>query len=168
MITTEELQQRMNRFKEVLGRAGVKLTHQRLEIFQEVAKSIEHPDVETVFKGVRKRVPTISLDTVYRTLWMFLDLGLITTLGPPRERVRFDANTGRHHHFVCSICGKTRDFESRELDKLKAPESIKALGRAETTHVEVRGVCHECAGKDLQYTNAKERKSETHDQETDQ
>ena len=78
---------------------------------------------------------------------MLLDLGLITTLGPLREKARFDANTGPHHHFVCSMCGKTRDFVSEELNALKAPESVKEFGRAETTHVEVRGVCRECAGK---------------------
>ena len=52
----------MNHFKEGLRRSGVKLTHQRLEIFREVVKSSDHPDVETIYKGVRKRVPTVSLD----------------------------------------------------------------------------------------------------------
>ena len=63
-----------------------------------------------VFEGVRERMPTVSLDTVYRTLWWLKDLGLITTLGSSRERTRFDANLSRHHHFVCVQCGLTRDF----------------------------------------------------------
>jgi Fur family peroxide stress response transcriptional regulator len=142
-----ELQQRMNHFKEGLRRSGVKLTHQRLEIFHEVAKSSDHPDVETIYKGVRKRVPTVSLDTVYRTLWLLLDLGLITTLGTPRERVRFDANVKSHHHFVCSRCGMTRDFFSDEFDKLKIPDSVKALGSAEKTQVEIKGLCLRCSKK---------------------
>ena len=77
------------------------MTHQRLEIFREVASTIEHPDADTVFRAVQRRMPTVSLDTVYRTLWMLHDLGLVTTLGPQRNGVRFDANLERHHHYVC-------------------------------------------------------------------
>jgi len=145
-----ELQKRIKLFKSRFKQSGIKLTHQRLEIFQEVAQSIDHPDVETVYKGVRMRIPTISLDTVYRTLWLFLDLGLITTLGSPQIRFRFDANLNTHHHFVCSKCGLTRDFYSEQFDKMKVPLSIKSFGRVETTHVEVRGVCRKCAGKKKQ------------------
>jgi len=146
-ISTEELTRRVNRFKEGLRGSGVKLTHQRLEIFQELARSLDHPDADTIYRSVRKRIPTISLDTVYRTLWLLLDLGLINTLGPSRERTRFDANIEFHHHFVCSVCGKTRDFYSKELDSLKVPRSVKSFGHVTTTHVEVRGVCLACVGK---------------------
>ena len=82
-------------------RSGVKLTHQRLEIFREIAGSLDHPDADAVFRAVQRRVPTVSLDTVYRTLWMLRDLGLVKTLGPQRDAVRFDANLDRHHHYVC-------------------------------------------------------------------
>jgi Fur family peroxide stress response transcriptional regulator len=58
-IEPEALQTRMNRFKGGLKRSGVKLTHHRLDIFREVAKSGDHPDAETVFKGVRERSPTV-------------------------------------------------------------------------------------------------------------
>ena len=83
-LAPDEIQHRMIRFKEALARAGVKLTHQRLETFSEAARTGEHPDAETVFRGVRERLPTVSLDTVYRTLWLLIDLGVLITLGPPR------------------------------------------------------------------------------------
>ena len=137
----------MNRFKEGLKRAGAKLTHQRLEIFREVARSSDHPDAETIYKGVRERLPTVSLDTVYRALWLLLDLGLITTLGLPWGRVRFDANLSSHHHFLCTKCGMTRDFYSKEFDQLKVPKGAKALGRVEKMRVEVRGLCLRCSNK---------------------
>ena len=146
-MSPDDLAQRMDHFKEVLRRSGIPVTHQRLEVFGEVAKSVHHPDVESVYRGVRKRVPTISLDTVYRTVWLLLDLGLVTTLGQRREKVRFDANLSSHHHFVCSECGMTRDFYSKDLDGLKVPESVNSFGHVETTHVEVRGVCLQCVGK---------------------
>jgi Fur family transcriptional regulator, peroxide stress response regulator len=152
-VNDAEVERRLDRFKTVSRKAGVKLTHQRLEIFREIAASLEHPDAEAVFRAVRRRMPTVSLDTVYRTLWLLNDLGLITTLGPRRESVRFDANLSRHHHFICTRCGLTRDFESAELDALTIPTSVKALGRAETAQVEVRGVCLRC-GKE---TKTKQR-----------
>ena len=141
----EDFQLRMNRFKDVLTRTGLKVTHQRIEIYREVAGSEDHPDAETIFKGVRKRMPTVSLDTVYRTLWLFIDLALMTTLGPAREKARFDANRKTHHHFVCTRCGATRDFYSRELDALKVPRAAKAIGNVEATHVELRGLCLRCS-----------------------
>jgi Fur family peroxide stress response transcriptional regulator len=141
-----EVDHRMTRFEQVCRDGGVRLTPQRLEIFREVAQSGDHPDAETVYKRVRKRMPTVSLDTVYRTLWLLNEHGLVTTLGPSRERTRFDANLTRHHHFVCVQCGSTRDFTCEELDELELPASARALGRIETTLVEARGVCRECAG----------------------
>lgn len=140
----ETFNARLEMFRNGLQKAGIKLTHQRLEVFREVAKSIDHPDAETVFKAVRERVPVISLDTVYRTLWLLVDLNLIDTLGHPHERIRFDANMAAHHHFVCDKCGMTRDFYSGELDGLKIPDSVKALGTIEKTRVEVIGVCANC------------------------
>ena len=146
-IRKREIEQRMERFEEVCRSSGMKLTHQRMEIFREVAQTSDHPDAEKVYQGVRKRMPTMSLDTVYRTLWLLKDLGLITTLGAPRERTRFDANLSRHHHFVCIQCGLTRDFYSDAFDELRLPDSVKAFGRVETTQVEVKGVCLKCNTK---------------------
>ena len=135
----------MARFNEICRKSGAKITHQRLEIFREIVQTVDHPDAETVFRGVRERIPTISLDTVYRTLWWLKELGLIKTLGPPRARTRFDTNLGCHHHFICTQCGLTRDFFSEKFNKLKLPESVQRIGQAKMTQVEVKGVCHQCA-----------------------
>lgn len=141
------VKQRMSQFEQACREARVRLTHQRLEIFREVAQTGDHPDAEMVYKRVRERMPTVSLDTVYRALWLLSDYDLITTLRPSRERTRFDANLAHHHHFVCIRCGLTRDFYSEEFDDIKLPRSAKAFGRIEETLVEVRGVCRECVGK---------------------
>ena len=140
-----EVGRRLDQFRAACRKAGVKLTHQRLEIFREIAASLDHPDAETVFRGVRARVPTVSLDTVYRTLWLLDGLGLITTLGPRRESVRFDPNLEHHHHYVCVQCGRAKDFESAPLTVLTIPASVKKFGSVMTTHVEARGICVACA-----------------------
>ena len=147
IVPNQDIEKRMSRFSETCRKSGAKLTHQRMEIFREVAQTGDHPDAEKVFQGVRERMPTVSLDTVYRTLWWLKELGLIKTLGPPRERTRFDANLSRHHHFICIQCGLTRDFCSDKLDKLKLPKTVQSIGYAEMTQVEVKGVCHKCAAK---------------------
>jgi Fur family peroxide stress response transcriptional regulator len=142
----DELKQRMDYFKSTLRRSGVKLTHQRMVIFQEVAGLENHPDAESIHKAVRKKLPMVSLDTVYRTLWLLQDLGLIRILGA-RDRVRFDGNMKLHHHFVCSECGMMRDFYSSEYDQLKIPKAVQDLGNAESAQVEVRGICIGCSKK---------------------
>jgi len=144
-IQKQEVEQRMKNFEMVCRDAGIKLTHQRIEIFREVAQAGDHPGADQVFQRVKDRIPTVSLDTVYRTLWLLNDLGLVVTLGASREPTRFDANLQSHHHFVCGQCGFTRDFYSNELDNLRLPDSVSSLGEIKATHVEVRGVCRECA-----------------------
>jgi Fur family transcriptional regulator, peroxide stress response regulator len=150
-----EVVRRIERLKQASRGGGVKLTHQRLEIFREVAASVAHPDADTVFQAVRQRLPTVSLDTVYRTLWMLNDLGLISTLGPRRESVRFDANLTQHHHYVCTRCGLARDFESAAFNALRIPPAVKGFGSVVATHVEVRGVCGSCEKKRAE-TSAKQ------------
>ncbi|NQT62468.1 MAG: transcriptional repressor [Candidatus Marinimicrobia bacterium] len=144
-IDPDRVEVRLDYLKTVCRQANMRVTHQRLEIFREVAMTGDHPNAEQVFKGVRQRLSTISLDTVYRTLWMLVDLGLITTMAPGRRRARFDANLDQHHHFVCNQCGLTRDFYSSEYDQLTPPEMINTYGYAQKTQVEVLGLCYECS-----------------------
>lgn len=138
------LHERLERLKAVARAKGIKLTAQRLEIFRELASTDEHPSADKIFRAVQQRLPTVSLDTVYRTLWMLHDLGLVTTVGPEREAVRFDANLDQHHHYICVQCGLVRDFESTELDALRVPPAVRELGSIVTAQVEVRGLCSKC------------------------
>ena len=152
--TPAELKSMMDHFKDVIRNSGVKLTQQRIEIFRELARTGEHPTIETVYGRVRRRMPTVSLDTVYRTLDLFKGLGLVSTLRPLHDRIRFDANRTSHHHFICTRCGIIRDFYDQALDRLDIPASANRLGRVESTHVELRGLCARCSsGKTENGTN---------------
>lgn len=148
--THDNIEELMKRFAEALRRAGIKVTHQRLEIYREVATRADHPDIETLFRAIRRRMPTVSLDTVYRTLSLFQDLGLVGTLRPREEKTRFDGNTVPHHHFVCLRCGLTRDVHAPGLDHLEFPDGTGVKGTVRFTHVEFRGLCPACeaAGPD--------------------
>jgi Fur family peroxide stress response transcriptional regulator len=142
----DELKRMLERFDAVIRAAGVKRTPQRLEIYREAARTADHPSLEMIHRNVRKRMPTISLDTVYRTLSLLRELGLVRTVSPHPDRVRFDANLSPHHHFVCTACGLTRDFHDPALDALSIPSSARAFGSVESAQLEVRGQCQACAG----------------------
>lgn len=146
-VSPDEVARRAAQFTATAKAAGVKLTPQRVEVFREVASSLEHLDAETVFRAVHARMSTVSLDTVYRTLWMLRDLGLVSTLGSRRESVRFDANPKKHHHYICARCGMASDFEIAELHALRLPDAVRELGSVLSTHIEVRGICKRCAKK---------------------
>jgi len=146
----DRIEEQIGHFRKVLRKAGVKLTHQRLVIFREVARSGDHPDAITIHRHILKKIPTVSLDTVYRTLWLLADLGLITTLGPPHGGARFDANMHSHHHFICTNCGLAHDFYSEEFDQLTVPASVGTLGTVNKRQVELRGLCSKCARKKKQ------------------
>jgi Fur family transcriptional regulator, peroxide stress response regulator len=143
---TQDLPRRMAYPVDGLKRAGTKLTQLRPGVCRQLAGAIAHPDAEAVHLGVRERAPTISLDTVYRTLWLLRDLGLIDALTTSRPRMRFDGNPAPHHHFMCSTCGEAYDFCSEEFDRLHVPQEVRAHGTVQRIQVEMRGACLRCAG----------------------
>lgn len=145
--TQAGIEKRVADFAAACRRQGIKATHQRLEILRELAATGEHPDAETIFRRVRKRLPSISLDTVYRTLRMLEEKSVIARVPSMKDRARFDANLDRHHHFVCAVCGRISDFYSAALDGFVPPPAVGNLGTVETVHVELRGRCKACAGK---------------------
>jgi Fur family transcriptional regulator, peroxide stress response regulator len=144
-LTPKEIDARMAAFLDACRRENVKVTHQRMEVFREVACTEEHPDADRVYKGVRTRVPTVSLDTVYRTLSLLEKLRVVSRVHVLSERSRFDANTVPHHHFVCARCGLIRDFSTPELNSLEIPAEVRSWGTVESVHLELRGECTECA-----------------------
>jgi Fur family transcriptional regulator, peroxide stress response regulator len=146
-IEDKKVEKRIHRFPEVCRRYGVKATHQRSEIYRELAGTKEHPDAETIYTRVRKRIPAISLDTVYRTLRLLEKKGLISRVGSLGERTRFDADTDRHHHFVCTECGFIGDIYNEEWNDVQTPSDVRTLGKVNSIHVEVRGLCNACRRK---------------------
>jgi Fur family transcriptional regulator, peroxide stress response regulator len=144
----EEVERRVSLLSDALRESGLRLTHQRLEVVREIAGDHTHPDVETIYRGVRERVPTISLDTVYRTIGALVELGLVNRVNATPGPTRYDANTSKHHHFVCTRCGLISDVYSASLDGIMVPEEAVSLGTVESVKVQLRGVCKECKRKE--------------------
>jgi Fur family peroxide stress response transcriptional regulator len=146
-VPKTEIDRRVQAFVRMCRQRGMKVTHQRMEIFRELAASAEHPDAETVYRKVSQRVPSISRDTVYRTLSTLETEGLVRKVEPLSDGARYDANLDRHHHFICTECGMVRDFYSEALDDLPIPKSVEALGQIACAQVQVRGICSACGNR---------------------
>ncbi len=146
-MTDIHMNEMVEMLQEKLRNAGIKVTHQRLEIFLEVLRAYDHPDADKVFKNVRKRLPTVSLDTVYRTLWLLVEMGILQALGNSREKTRFDVNLDKHHHFTCRLCGEVFDFHNQELSCLNILPVLPDIGKVEQITIEIRGICESCMKK---------------------
>jgi Fur family peroxide stress response transcriptional regulator len=136
---------RLKALEDVCRRVGANVTHQRREVLRVIVETDSHPDARTVFRRVRERMPTISFDTVYRTLSFLEEHRLISRVRLTGERARFDGNHRRHHHFICTTCGRIDDFESETLDVMELPREATKLGTAAARQLQVFGVCRRCA-----------------------
>lgn len=96
-----------------------RMTNQRQVILEEIRKVNIHPTADEVYEMVRKRLPRISLGTVYRNLEILSTRGLIQKIGPVSSQMRFDGITKNHYHLRCIYCGKVEDAPIETVDKLE-------------------------------------------------
>ena len=90
----------------------VRLTPQRQAVLTTLEASVDHPTAAEVFERVRSDLPGIGAATVYRTLALLVDQGLALELNlGDGNAARFDGNTARHDHVVCSACGAATDID---------------------------------------------------------
>jgi len=122
---------------------GLRVTHQRSEVYRALVGADWHPSAEDVYWAVRRRIRPISPDTVYRTLDTLEEIGLIGRFKGPDGRYRFDANRERHQHLVCEQCGKIEDIHWSELEALKIPRR-DGWDNLELVQVELSGRCQDC------------------------
>lgn len=150
MIKGKPSKQPFEKLKQLCIEAGIKLTHQRLEIFKELMSVSDHPSAEVIYKRLHKILPTIAIDTVYRTLATFDELGLVKKLHIMHERTLFDTNLSIHHHFVCTRCKEVTDVYWFDFDNTELPEIAQGMGQIQSRHLEIIGVCNSCLEKDEQ------------------
>ena len=125
----------------------MRLTPQRLEIFRAFDGAKDHPSAYEIYKRISSRHPTISHDTVYRTLDTFTEWGLIDKVEFLDAKVRFDPNLKPHQHFICTECGGIRDFYWNDFDEIDLPPDVTEWGQPKTRHAQIKGICAECLEK---------------------
>ncbi len=134
-------------FRDRCKQHNLNMTPQRVAIYEELIKSKNHPDADDIFKRVRNIFPDISIDTVYRTLSKFAEIGVIHVVEGYGEAKRYDPDTNKHHHFRCQKCNKIVDFHDRSYDNVKVPKAFQKNFRVVNVKVILEGVCDKCVKK---------------------
>lgn len=98
--------------------AGLKITDQRKAILKVLEESEDHPSVETLCERARQVDSSISIATVYRTLSLLSELGLVLKHDFKDTSARFEVDHGHHYHLVDTESGKVIEFQSKELEAL--------------------------------------------------
>ena len=125
--------------------SGLKLTPQRIAILEYLDGNKEHPSAEDVYKAVSRKLPTMSLATVYNTLMTLKQRGLGRELTMDPVKMRFDPQPAPHHHLICTDCRKIIDIHTRF--KINLPEMEQEGFEIVGNHIEFYGRCSKCKNK---------------------
>jgi Fur family transcriptional regulator, peroxide stress response regulator len=132
-------------FRELAWKHGLAATHQRQVVYEAVVASHGHRSPEQIYAAVRKRIPSISLATVYNNLRLFVEHGLLREVTPHAPTLRVDGNLKPHHHLVCTRCKDVQDIEGDFIDfKRLTPQVPDGFDLSQHV-VEIFGLCRRCA-----------------------
>jgi Fe2+ or Zn2+ uptake regulation protein len=134
---------------ELLRAEGHRVTSQRLVLYRALREQDRHIRADELLALVAGSLPGLSLPTVYATLDLFEELGLVRRLATNRGAVRFDSRTDPHHHTVCRECGRVEDL----VAAVKLAPAVAAARRAgfdaQGAELLVSGWCSECAAGEI-------------------
>ncbi len=138
MITDqEEIARRLNS-------KGYRLTKQRLAVLKALQSAKSHPDANWIYEKVRKEIPHISLGTIYRTLGILKEVGLLRELDYGSSLSHYDANTESHAHIVCTNCGRIDDLGLPLGNALERQAKGATDFRVNDYRLEFYGLCPDC------------------------
>jgi Fur family peroxide stress response transcriptional regulator len=127
---------------------GLSVTAQRIAIFEALSASREHPSAEQLHRAVQRRLPSLSLATVYKNLEALKAIGAVADVNPLHEQARYEAalpgtGAGRpHHHLVCTNCKKVRDLHEGSFDGLRVHD-VQGFA-VHAVRVQAEGLCPDC------------------------
>ncbi|QGU00231.1 Peroxide stress regulator [Candidatus Syntrophocurvum alkaliphilum] len=120
---------------------GIKPSYQRIKILEFLLNNRIHPNVDQIYKELVSELPTLSKTTVYNTLNLFIEKGLVQMLTIEENETRYDIDTSVHGHFKCNNCEEIYDFSvSLSTDELKD-------FKIKEKYVYFKGVCKDCSTK---------------------
>jgi len=130
--------------REYMYGSKFRMTRQRKVILEELSNMNSHPTAFEVYEAVRARMLDISLGTVYRNLGLLSSRGFIRKLEVSGHKARFDANTEKHYHVRCVLCGRIDDVPLKGItidrDAISMATGYKILGN----RIEFYGICARC------------------------
>jgi Fur family peroxide stress response transcriptional regulator len=129
---------------ETLRKNGYKATTQRIAICRFALHSRDHPTAQRIYNEVRKMHPTVSLATVYKTLQILTEHGLIQELDLPQSQARFDSYVEPHINLVCMQCGNIQDFNDKTAQEMVERVTTKAQFTRTGQRLDIYGTCKTC------------------------
>ena len=127
-------------------RAGRALTPQREAVLRVVNEAEEHLTANEIFEAARRLLPSISFATVYNSLKYLREAGLLREINFGKASSRYDRETNRHDHAICSRCGKLVDFDLEETTQLMRAAARRSRFKPESIQLTLVGVCPACQG----------------------
>jgi Fur family transcriptional regulator, peroxide stress response regulator len=137
---------------------GVRVTAQRMAVFQALASDSSHPTAESLHEALQKAMPYLSLSTVYRILESLENESLIRRVSTTDGIARYDGNIAPHQHLVCRLCGRMADFNDKSFARLVVPGVCFAGFIVEELDVRILGTCLECRKSKTRQVDLKKRK----------
>jgi Fur family peroxide stress response transcriptional regulator len=129
---------------DIIRKNGYRATPQRIAIYEALWKSGSHPSVSDIHKHSIKTDPSISLATVYKTLQLFSEIGLVREMGFRDGSTHYDPDVDFHINLVCDKCGRIEDFNEISIDEI-TPNLVKRTGfQVQRYNFEVHGLCSSC------------------------
>lgn len=129
----------------VLHQRGQRVTSQRIVVHRALRELDRHVTAEEVHSAVAERLPGLSLPTIYSTLDLFEELGIVRRIGREQGAILFEPRMRDHHHAACRSCGRIDDVEA-DLDAAPALRAARRRGfRPERAELVVTGLCAACA-----------------------
>ena len=104
--------------KDILVEKGLKVTPQRIAVYEALMHVKNHPSADRLIKYIRESHPSISVGTIYKTLETFVDNKLVKRVKTEEDVMRYDIILDEHHHIYCTQTGKIADYFDEDLDQI--------------------------------------------------
>lgn len=134
------------RVTELLRQKGFKVTLQRLAIYNALCNTKSHPNAEMIYNKLQPYYPTMSLATIYKTVDILHEIGLINILNIGEDSFRYDARTDSHAHVCCTECGRVDDV-SIDIGSCMKEAEDKTSYDLNRHKLYFYGLCPECRAK---------------------
>lgn len=131
----------------LLREKGFKVTPQRLAVYEVLANTTEHPSAEMIFQKLQPKYPTMSLATVYKTIEILKEIGLVQVLNAGEDSFRYDANMEEHPHVRCMLCKRVDDIFEVDAQPYIQNIAEKTAYRLTGQQFYFYGICPECQAK---------------------
>ena len=126
---------------EILKSKGIKVTLQRIKVLEHIMKINDHLTAEQIHKAISTTNEILSLATVYNTLGLFVNKGILLKLNGPEDKAFFDVTIKDHFHFYCTKCKSIHDVSSTNIDV--ASMDFKG-NKVDSFYGYFIGTCNEC------------------------